>query len=76
MIRTTVFAAAIALLAGALGASAKVTISTAPTHNMKCSGGYCHGIAPNAVLKLAYEWDNKTVGENQDALLVQFGVGL
>jgi hypothetical protein len=38
--------------------------------------GVDYWLAPNAVIKVAYELDNKTVGEDQNALLVQFGIGL
>jgi hypothetical protein len=38
--------------------------------------GVDYWLAPNAVLKVAYELDNKTVGDDQNQLLVQFGIGL
>ncbi len=38
--------------------------------------GVDYWFAPNLVLKAAYEIDNKKVGEDQNALLVQLGIGL
>ncbi len=38
--------------------------------------GVDYWLAPNAVFKVAYEIDNKTVGDSQNALLVQLGIGL
>ena len=38
--------------------------------------GLDYWVMPNAVFKVAYQFDNKQVGESADALMVQFGVGL
>jgi len=38
--------------------------------------GVDYWFAPNVVAKVAYELDNKTVGDDQNALLVQLGIGL
>ena len=38
--------------------------------------GVDYWLAPNAVLKFAYEFDDRKVEQSQDAFLVQFGIGL
>jgi len=38
--------------------------------------GIDYWLAPNAVLKVAYQIDDKEVGEDQNAFLMQFGLGL
>jgi len=38
--------------------------------------GVDYWLTPSAVFKVAYEVDDKKVGTNQNALMVQFGIGL
>ncbi len=38
--------------------------------------GLDYWVMPNAVFKVAYQFDSKQVGESTDALMIQFGVGL
>jgi hypothetical protein len=38
--------------------------------------GVDYWLAPNAVLKAAYEFDHKKMGDGQNAFLMQFGIGL
>ena len=38
--------------------------------------GIDYWLAPNAVIKFAYQVDDKDVGEDQNAFLIQFGLGL
>jgi hypothetical protein len=45
-------------------------------HEQRFTVSLDYWLEPNAVLKVAYEVDQKRVGEDQNALLVQFGIGL
>ena len=38
--------------------------------------GIDYWLAPNAVFKIAYEFDHKKIGQRQDGFLAQFGLGL
>jgi len=40
------------------------------------TAGIDYWLTPYAVLKIAYEWDHKEVGDSQNAFLFQFGIGL
>jgi hypothetical protein len=45
-------------------------------HEKRITLGVDYWVAPNAVLKFAYEFDDRKVEPSQDAFLVQFGIGL
>ena len=45
-------------------------------HEKRWAIGVDYWVLPNAVLKLAYEFDDKKVGDSADALMIQFGIGL
>ena len=45
-------------------------------HEQLWEFGIDYWLTPSAVLKVAYEVDNKKVGVDQNAFLVQFGIGL
>ncbi|MFI5379221.1 MAG: hypothetical protein ACHRHE_07990 [Tepidisphaerales bacterium] len=38
--------------------------------------GLDYWVMPNAVFKVAYQFDSKQIGQSDDALMIQFGVGL
>jgi len=40
------------------------------------TAGIDYWVSPQAVLKLAYQWDWKKVGPEENALMIQFGIGL
>jgi hypothetical protein len=45
-------------------------------HEKRLTLGLDYWIAPNVVLKAAYEFDDKKVGENANGFFVQLGIGL
>ena len=45
-------------------------------HEQRYEFGIDYWLTPSAVLKVAYEIDDRKVGPNQDAFYVQFGIGL
>jgi hypothetical protein len=45
-------------------------------HEKRVTLGVDYWVTPAVVLKAAYEIDDKKVGENQNAFLLQVGVGL
>lgn len=45
-------------------------------HEKRIAFGIDYWLAPNAVLKFAYEIDNKKVGRDENAFMIQFGLGL
>jgi hypothetical protein len=45
-------------------------------HENRFTIGLDYWLAPNAVFKIAYEFDQKRVGQRQDGLIAQFGIGL
>lgn len=45
-------------------------------HEKRITFGVDYWLTPSVVLKAAYEIDDKTLGENQNAFLLQVGVGL
>lgn len=44
-------------------------------HERRWTVGVDYWVAPNAVLKLAYEWDRKKSGDDASGFLAQFGIG-
>ncbi len=45
-------------------------------HEQRWEFGIDYWLTPSAVIKVAYEVDDKKVGTNQNAFMVQFGIGL
>ncbi len=45
-------------------------------HEQRYAFGIDYWLTPSAVMKVAYEIDDKKVGPDQDAFFVQFGIGL
>jgi hypothetical protein len=45
-------------------------------HEHRYEIGIDYWLAPNAVLKAAYEWDHKRNGDDNSGFLAQFGIGL
>jgi hypothetical protein len=44
-------------------------------HEHRLTLGIDYWVAPSAVFKIAYEFDDKKVGQRQDGFLAQFGIG-
>ena len=44
-------------------------------HEHRLTLGVDYWLAPNAVFKIAYEFDDKKIGQRQDGFLAQFGIG-
>ena len=51
-------------------------ISPGGNHEHRFTVGVDYWITPQAVLEAAYEWDRRTEGPSQNALLIQFGLRL
>jgi hypothetical protein len=45
-------------------------------HEKRLTLGVDYWITPAIVFKTAYQFDNKELGENQNAFLIQLGIGL